>query len=248
MFSFFKKSKPSLPESLILPIDTDMHCHVLPGIDDGSPDIETSIHLIKSMHAMGIKKIFATPHIIGDLYKNDLQSVSTALAKVQDALKKNQINIEISAAAEYMLDDYFLNLLRSGEPLLTVKDNLILTELPYTSPPFDLDEIAFEIITAGYQPIMAHPERYFYYHHKLEAYHHLKELGFLLQLNMLSLTGYYGTAVTKAAIYLLDKGLIDLAASDLHHDKHLHALNNSLSKIYHQLIGKNIMNASGMNY
>ncbi len=205
-------------------IRQDIHSHILPGIDDGAHDIEASLQLVKGMCSLGINKAVATPHVIGDLYRNDPIIINNALQKLKIACVEAGIEIELSAAAEYMLDDYFMELLRKKEPLLPVINNLILTEISYTTSPDNLENIAFEIITGGYQPIMAHPERYFYYHKNYENFFRLKELGFLLQVNLLSITGYYGPGVTKAAKFIVDNGLADLVGTDMHHARHLGAL------------------------
>jgi protein-tyrosine phosphatase len=226
MFGFFnKKDKADELPGGILPIKTDIHSHILPGIDDGSPDIETSLRLVKGLYNLGIRKSVATPHVISDLYRNTPETINNALIKLKEACTAAAIDIELSAAAEYMLDDYFVRLLADDKSqLLTIKDNIILTEQSYATPTGNLNEIAFELITQGFKPIMAHPERYFYYHKDHEDFYHLKDMGFLLQVNLLSLTGYYGPAVTKAAKFLFKEELVDLVGTDMHHEKHLSLL------------------------
>lgn len=223
MFGFFnKKDVSKIPQRL--PIQTDIHSHILPGIDDGSPDIETSLRLVKGIYDLGIRKSIATPHVIGDMFRNTPETINGALKKLQDACITAGIDIELSAAAEYMLDDYFLNLLKDKSQILTITDNIILTEQSYASPTSNLNEIAFELMTLGFKPIMAHPERYFFYHKDHEDFYHLKDMGFLLQVNLLSLTGYYGPAVAKAAKFLFKENLVDLVGTDMHHEKHLSML------------------------
>lgn len=232
-----------MPGSQVLPVHTDIHSHILPGIDDGAPDLASSLQLIRGLYALGIKKSIATPHIIGDLYRNNSASIHTALATVQDACKQEGIDMEISAAAEYMLDDYFMELLQQEERLLCLQDNTILTEFSYTMEPQNIEEMAFGIITAGYKPILAHPERYFYFHRNYDAYYRMKELGFHLQVNLLSLTGYYGKDVHKAARFILKHELASLVGTDLHHDRHLRALRDSGNlKMFGQVLGDRVWN------
>jgi protein-tyrosine phosphatase len=223
MFSIFKKKKSTVSASYF-PITTDIHSHILPGIDDGSPDIETSLTLINGLIQLGIKSSIATPHIIGDLYRNDTTTITTALNKLKAALAERQIDFKVQAAAEYMLDDYFIDLLNHKIPLLTLKDNLVLTEFSYADRPQHVEQMIFSIITEGYQPILAHPERYAYYHNDYKQYEHLKDLGFQLQVNLLSLTGYYGKPVAKAAAHIIKNGLATYTATDLHHHRHMQAL------------------------
>lgn len=221
-----------------------MHSHVLPGIDDGATDLASSIILIKGLQALGIKKIIATPHIIGDLYRNTPATIDTALQQTILACAKENIPIELSAAAEYMLDDHFIGLLRTKQPLLTIKDNILLTEQSYASPTSNLEKITFEIITSGYQPVMAHPERYNYYHHDHSRFHYLKELGYLLQVNLLSLTGYYGKPAAKAAKYILKNKLASFVGTDIHHSKHLGALQQKENlALFAKYAGSEVLNS-----
>ena len=220
MFTLFKNKPPSTS----LPFDVDIHSHILPGIDDGSPDVETSLGLIRGLYDLGIRKCIATPHIIGDLYRNDPETIGAALEKVKKACADAAIGMEISAAAEYMLDDHFMGLLDRKEPLLFLEKNVLLVELSYNLFPDNLHEMVFRIVTSGYKPVLAHPERYAYFHNKYESFARLKELGFHLQVNLLSLTGYYGKEVTKAAVYIIKNGLATLVGTDLHHIRHLNSI------------------------
>jgi tyrosine-protein phosphatase YwqE len=243
MFNFFKKKKVGLEIASSLPFQTDIHSHILAGIDDGSPDIETSLRLVKGIYDLGIRKTVATPHVIADMYRNTPETINAALAALRAATTAAGIHIEINAAAEYMLDDYFLKLLNDDQPLLAVHKNVILTEQSYASPSGNLNEIAFEIMKKGYRPIMAHPERYFYYHDDYSQFSHLKDLGFLLQVNILSLTGYYGKHVTRAARYIFDNDLADLVGTDMHHTRHLGIMQNPENLgIIHKYLEKRVYN------
>lgn len=227
MFNLFKKGKTSSLPKPVYPVSIDIHSHVLPGIDDGSPDIVTSLKLVKGLYDLGYRKLVATPHIFGDFYRNDPTIINARLETLKEACKDAGLVIELSAAAEYMLDDYFIKLLHQKNVILPVFGNYILTELPYSVLPMNVREMVFEIITAGYQPILAHPERYFYYHRDYEEYYRLKDLGFLLQVNLLSITGYYGTPVAKAAKFIFENNLADFVGTDLHHVRHLEALSSN---------------------
>ena len=230
MFGLFKNKKAVINSANYFPVTTDMHSHILPGIDDGSPDVETSIELIKGLLALGITKSIATPHIIGDLYRNNADTIFAAMEKLQAALDKENIQFELSAAAEYMLDNYFFELLDNKTVMLTVKDKLILTEFSYSAIPSNPGQMVFSILTEGYTPILAHPERYAYYHPDYKQFDYLKDLGFLLQVNLLSLTGYYGKETAKAARYIIKNNLASFTATDLHHERHLAALSDEKNK------------------
>ncbi|MEQ1553443.1 MAG: CpsB/CapC family capsule biosynthesis tyrosine phosphatase [Ferruginibacter sp.] len=229
MFSIFKKKNTAV-SSNYFPISTDIHSHILPGIDDGSPNIQTSLELITGLINLGVNKSIATPHIIGDLYKNNATTINTALKELQNAIAQNKINFEIKAAAEYMLDSYFFELLQQKAHLLTLQNNIILTEFSYADKPYNVEQMLYTIITEGYQPILAHPERYAYFHNDYKQYNHLSDIGFLLQVNILSLTGYYGKPVAKAAAYIIKNDLASFTATDLHHQRHLQALQHPQNK------------------
>ena len=240
MFNLFKRNKQDagdIPVIGQLPVSVDMHSHILPGIDDGSPDVETSMLLVRGLYDLGIRTCIATPHIIGDMYRNSNETIEPALAKLQQACAAAALPMKISAAAEYMMDDYFMQLLQSGKPLRTLHNNLILTELPYSLEPVNVQEMLFHTLTGGYKPVLAHPERYFYFHEDFGQYKSLKDMGFILQVNLLSLTGYYGKNVARAAKYILDEGLAGLVGTDLHHGKHLIALQSTENqKLYHKYV------------
>jgi len=224
-------------------LSQDIHSHILPGLDDGSPDVETSLQLLQSLSDAGIQNFICTPHVIGDMYRNTPETINHALSKLKKAVQQNGMSIQLSAAAEYMLDDHFLELLRNKSPLMKLYKNYILTELSYSTAPEKLEQISFEININSYQPLMAHPERYPYYHHNYDAYYRMKELGFLLQVNLLSLTGYYGKNVAKAAKFILENKLADFVGTDLHHFKHLNVLTDSKSiEIYEKYLGDKIYN------
>lgn len=241
MFSIFKSKV--FPASDYFPIVTDIHSHILPGIDDGSPDVETSILLIEGLMNLGITQSIATPHIIGDLYRNDAATINNALTLLREALSQKEMDFKVTAAAEYMLDSYFLELLYSKVPLFTLNNNLLLTEFSYADKPYNVEQLLFNIITEGYQPILAHPERYGYYHNDLKQYNYLHEIGFLLQVNLLSLTGYYGKPAAKAAAYLIKNNLASFVGTDLHHTRHLSALSDNKNR----LLFKEILNNKRFN-
>lgn len=224
MFEIFKKKKQLADLSGIA---TDMHSHLLPGIDDGSPDVETSIALIRGMMELGYKKFITTPHIMWDIYQNTHETIKTAHTVLKEALKKEKIKVHIRAAAEYFLDDHFDQLLDYNTPLLTLHNNLVLVEFSFVNAPFDLKEKLFKLQMNGYQPVLAHPERYLYFKVNKEFYDSLKDAGCLFQLNLLSLSNYYGKASTELAHYLIKKNYIDLLGTDLHHARHLEALRYS---------------------
>jgi len=241
MFSIFKKKITG--EVNLSGIGTDMHSHLLPGIDDGSPDTDTSIELIKGLTELGYSKLITTPHIMSDMYRNDAETIRAAHAELKDL----QLMQPSHAAAEYFMDDYFDTLLENDVPLLTIKDNWVLVEFSFVGAPVNLKEKIFELQIKGYQPVLAHPERYIYFFTNKKWYDDLKDGGCLFQLNLLSLTPYYGKVATDLAQYLLKKKYINLLGTDLHHFRHLQVLQNSpqiMTSVNALLDSGNLMNST----
>lgn len=225
MFKLFSRKKSESP--VFDAIGTDMHSHVLPGIDDGAQDVMMSLELIKGMKELGYSKLITTPHIIWEMYPNTRDSILDVLDEIRDALKEQEIDIELHAAAEYFLDDHVAGLLKKREPLLTFGDKYVLTEFSMASPPIDVKQVLFEMRMQDYQPVIAHPERYVYLEQDKEFYDELKDAGYLFQLNLMSLAGVYGKSVQQLAHYLAGKEYYDLVGTDLHNQKHLKALHDS---------------------
>lgn len=223
MFHFFSK-KVFLKD--LLEDFVDMHSHILPGIDDGAKNTSESIDLIKGMQALGVKQFMPTPHVMQDFYPNTDETIGDAYQSLLGALDSKILSeITINPAAEYMLDDNFQKQLDRQE-LFTLKGNYLLIEMSYFQPPINLDEIIFKIKMKGYLPILAHPERYSFYHNTKEYYKKLKQLGCFFQLNLLSLSEHYGKNVEKTANYLIEEQLIDFVATDVHNNMHIKKLSN----------------------
>lgn len=220
-----------------------MHCHVLPGIDDGAENIEDSLVLIKGLQSMGIHSAIATPHIISDTWPNTRETIQAAHEILQNALQVNKINFKLNFAAEYLMDDQFFSLIQKGEKLLTLKDNIILTEFSFAAAPENLEQMIFLILTAGYKPILAHPERYSYFHHNFKIYDRLVELGFMLQVNLSSFAGYYGPGAKKAAEYIYKNDLLNFLGTDVHHPRGLAGLTDNLH-IYYKILQDRKFNES----
>jgi protein-tyrosine phosphatase len=232
----FKKRGPDTASVDLSWLGTDMHSHLLPGIDDGSPGVTTSIELIQGLMALGYKKFIATPHVLWDLYQNTTESITKALGELKEGLAEKGMDVGISAAAEYYIDEHFVQELANKTPLLTLKDNLVLVEFSMVTAPMDLQEVLFEMQMQNYQPIIAHPERYIYLQNKKGFYDSLRDAGCLFQLNLLALTGYYGRPVKDLAEYLLKKGFYSYAGTDLHGQRHLDNLRDlSQSSLYSEL-------------
>ena len=222
MYLFRKKEIPL--STFFTPSYVDIHSHVLPGIDDGAKTMEESIALLLKMRSYGMHHFITTPHVMGSVYPNSSAVILQKLAEVKAALlEQGIVDIYISAAAEYLLDEVFSARLAQGD-ILVLKENYILVEMSYFNAPVNLYEQLFQIQLKGYQAILAHPERYAFYHQDFEQYYALKKAGCLFQLNLLALTNHYGKNIQKTALRLLKEGLYDFVGTDAHHQRHLELL------------------------
>lgn len=220
---FFNKRKPLLKD-LIPDNHIDIHSHLLPGIDDGAKTINDTLFLLDSLKNMGVSNFITTPHIFSGFWDNTKD-------KIQKLELETNLNLNCTtpfkAAAEYLMDDHFVSLFQKGE-ILTLKDNYVLVEMSYLNPPIQLFDIIFDLQIAGYKPILAHPERYAFYHNNFDQYLKLKNAGCFFQLNLLSTVGYYGSEVAQVAEKLLKKGLIDFVGSDVHNKKHIESFDHKI--------------------
>ena len=202
----------------------DIHSHVLPGIDDGSKSIEESLEIIFKMNELGYSKIIATPHTYPNLYDNTNDSIKNSFKKISKEASKI---LKVSYSSEYLIDFSLIKKSKKKE-ILTLKDNFILVEMSYMSPPVKLREIIFKLQLYGYCPILAHPERYKFLYDDFEKFYMLKNIGCKFQINLSSATGQYGYEVIKITDKLLKNDLCDFVGSDVHNLKHL---NNFEKKI-----------------
>ncbi len=222
MFSIFiseKKRKIDYSK-----IGVDMHSHLIPAIDDGAKNLEESLTLIKGLVEMGFSKIITTPHIMNEYYPNTPEIIRSGLDVLRQATEQAGVEVEIAAAAEYFIDETFEALLQSKAPLLCFGKKHILVEQSMLFPTNNLQQVLFLLNTQGYQPIVAHPERYIYYANDFKQFDILKSYGCRFQLNLLSLAGYYGKPQQQLALKLLRANMIDFVGTDLHHQRHLQAL------------------------
>ncbi|HEY8402001.1 MAG TPA: CpsB/CapC family capsule biosynthesis tyrosine phosphatase [Cytophagaceae bacterium] len=227
------------------PLLVDMHSHLLPGLDDGADTLEDTLRLIEEFVSAGYKKIITTPHIMGDFYKNTPEGIRAKLEEVRKALRESNINVELEAAAEYYLDEWFMAKLDNGEELLTFGNKYLLFETSYINASAHLHEAIFKIKTSGYVPVLAHPERYTYLYNSFQAYKDIYEKGVLFQLNLNSLSGYYSKAAQKIACQLIDHGMVDFVGTDCHGVRHIEAMKKSrATKSYIQLLQLNLKNNS----
>jgi tyrosine-protein phosphatase YwqE len=205
-------------------LHTDMHSHLLPGVDDGAADLNASVQMIRGLMQLGYKKFITTPHILWDMYQNTRDDLLRLHEVFIKDLEQEGITAEILLAAEYFVDDHLKTLLEKREPLLTLHENLVLVEFSLAHEPLELKDVLFEMQMQGYQPVIAHPERYVYNIRNKEFFEILKYGGYLFQLNILALAGAYGKEVHDLARYFIKSDYYDLAGTDLHQARHIELL------------------------
>lgn len=231
MLSIFKTKKHFID---IWSGTPDIHCHVLPGIDDGAKNVEESIAMLNKYTELGCKSIIATPHIMQGIYDNTKKTIQDA----QQVIKDNYHNLVPSVGAEYMLDSLFEKSLINDD-IIFFGDQYVLVEMSYFQPPENLKNILFMLMSKGYRPILAHPERYSYYHNNLNKLLGLKELGCKFQLNALSICGHYGSQTKAVALDLIKNNHYDCLGTDAHRLDHLSKLSTILiSKKYEKPLRK----------
>ena len=211
IFNLFK-SKPTLKE-LIPDGFVDIHSHILPGIDDGAKNVEESLELISKMKEMGFSKIIGTPHTYPGLYNNTNESIENSFNKIRDKIN------DISYASEYMIDKSLIEKAQK-QTLLCLKNKDILVEQSFIYENLNFFDIIFNLRLYGYSIVLAHPERYLYYHNSIKNYYKLKKMGCKFQINLLSATGHYGKKVADITDKLLKHELVDFVGSDIHNINH----------------------------
>ena len=209
MFGFLRNR--TIGETGILHGMTDWHCHILPGVDDGFRSLEDSLEALSRYESLGVSEVWLTPHVMEDV-PNATEVLKNRFSELCDAYKGA---LRLHLAAEYMMDSLFERRLRDRDLLpLGTGGKHLLVETSYYNPPAGLVEILKSIKTAGYFPVLAHPERYMYM--DMEDYSALMDSGVRLQLNLCSLVGMYGKEVQKKAFRLLRKGYFSIVGTDLH--------------------------------
>lgn len=224
-------------------VEVDMHSHVLPGLDDGSESLEQSVAMVRELYKLGYRKLTMTPHVMGDFYKNSPEDIRTKLEELKQEIQKQQIPIDLACAAEYYLDEWFVQKLDDNQPLLTFGENYLLFETSFINEPIHFQDIVFKIKSNGYTPVLAHPERYAYLYHRFNTLIDWHSSGLLFQVNLNSLVGYYGQEAKKVADKLLENNCVDFVGTDAHSEKHLMALQKLVhTKAYKILLQKPLRN------
>ncbi|WP_245652198.1 tyrosine-protein phosphatase [Rufibacter tibetensis] len=224
-----------------------MHSHLLSGLDDGATTIEDSMELLEALYGMGFKKLCMTPHIMGDFYKNTPASIRAKLKELQEVAASRGIEIELSCAAEYYIDEWFFSKVQNGEELLSFGGDrkFLLIETSYMNEPAHLRQVIFAVQAAGYTPVLAHPERYTYFYNRIDALLSLRETGVLFQVNTNSLTGYYSKQAKEVARQLIQKKAVEFLGTDTHSMKHIKVLERVVAEpLFQEAMKLPLLNSS----
>lgn len=215
-------------EQVKLFYQTDVHCHILPGVDHGSQSIEQSLEMLRAEMAMGINRVILTSHVTAITFENTRESLTAAFKKLQQAVDAEGLDIQLFLSAEYRMDEYF-DKEYNAEHLLFMPGNHILLENSFQQELLNLDDLLFDMQVKGYKTILAHPERYTYYSRRRKRYDQLHNAGARFQVNILSFTGYFGEEARDSALWFAHNGMIDYLGTDMHNLKHAHIIMDYLN-------------------
>jgi len=236
MFFFNRSSKSKYTD--FSSIGIDMHSHLIPGVDDGAKDPEDSVQLISGLKELGFHHLITTPHTLQDIHPNTSETLKAGHSKLDGKLPDG---ITLNLSSEYYLDEQFQNQLNEGG-IMPLHGNRILVEFSQISRPHDLEEVFFDLGIKGYQVVLAHPERYLFFHKQFDYYKRIKEMGVELQVNALSLTEHYGKHIKAIAEKLIEKDMIDFIGTDIHHVRHLEGLKKvPASKYFARLVESGLL-------
>lgn len=219
MFHFFKKK-----EKTKLPFITDVHCHILPGVDHGAYNIDNGLELLRAETDMGISRFVLTPHVTRSSFENTPETINEAFSHFKKAVEAENPDIKLMVSAEYRVDEFSLAQFNENR-FLFMPGNHILIENAYQQERIDLDDIISNLQSRDIIPIMAHPERFVYYASNRSRLLYLHNVGVRFQVNLLTFAGHYGKATRQCADWLLQHNLIDFLGTDIHHIGHVEIIN-----------------------
>lgn len=215
---------------------TDIHSHLCPGIDDGSPSPQISVQLLQGMASLGFTKMVVTPHVTDETFPNTPVIIRESFSRLCRACTQAQVQMQLRCSAEYRIDDILYAMIQAGT-ISPIPGGGLLVENSWYVEPLNLDNFLFELrSTHGLRPILAHPERYGYYQRHRERLEQLHHNGVALQINLMSLAGHYGKPARQTADWLLNHNMVSFVGSDLHRPAHLDIIRSYLcSRDYRHL-------------
>lgn len=194
----------------------DLHSHLLPGIDDGAPDYETALAMARMFQEDGITTVACTPHILPGLYHNTGPQIRQAIVALQQSLVEHGVDLTLVCGSDAHICPDFLAGLRSGHILSLNDTRYVLVEPPHHTVPQRIEGFFFDLLVAGYVPILTHPERLSWINQQYSTVRKLAANGVWMQITAGSVTGAFGKNAQYWAHRMLDEGLVHLLASDAH--------------------------------
>ncbi|MDE6266308.1 MAG: hypothetical protein K2M07_03045 [Muribaculaceae bacterium] len=224
LFNFFTSKSSADPK---LFFHTDVHCHIMPGVDHGAEDVDESLELIAALRKWGIEQIILTSHVTETTFENNPETLAAGFETLSNSIRDTENPVRLAYSAEYRIDPLFMDQLAKGQ-IIPMPDNYLLVENSYIQEPLGLDRLLFDLKVKGFKVIMAHPERFPYYQESPKRFEELHTAGNLFQVNLLSLAGYFGKTAKKTAEWLAKNGMVDFLGTDVHHIRHVEAIDNYL--------------------
>ena len=222
MFSFFKRKLS--PRPIFEALGTDMHCHLVPQVDDGSKCFEESVECLHTLKTVGFNKVFITPHFQYPRFNNDEDDIRLRYQNLKLRAVEEGVDIEMAGVAgEYRIDSGFRNRMENPR-FMKIADKYLLVEFSLHQQMMGCDEMIFDLQMQGYDIILAHPERYPYLNILGSRMEQLKNQGVFFQINALSLGGFYGEEPKRRAYQMLENGWVEFMGTDTHNGMYAQAL------------------------
>lgn len=224
MFGLFKRNYE--PRPIFAALGTDMHCHLVPKVDDGSKCDEESIECLNTLSAVGYNKVVITPHFQHPRFPNDEDDIRKRFELIKQSAINAGVKIDIAGVAgEYRIDSGFKARLEQPR-FLKIADKYVLVEFSLHQQMMGCDEMIFDMQMKGYEVILAHPERYPYLGLQGTRMEQLKNQGVFFQANVLSLGGFYGDEARKRAFEMIERGWVEFLGTDTHNTMYAQALHD----------------------
>lgn len=226
MFNIFKHKK----QNTQLFYATDVHCHILPGVDHGSQSVEQSLEMLRAEREMGITRVVLTSHVTAETFENTPDTLRPAFELLKQAVADTEdlCHMQLFLSAEYRMDEFWDKQYAMGNQI-AMPGNYILMENSFHQELLGLDDLLFDLRVRGYRPILAHPERYAYYAVRKQRMEQLHGMGIKFQVNLLSLAGYFGQHCRETALWLVKNGMVDMLGSDMHGLDHAKVIQDFLN-------------------
>ena len=214
------------PKGTLSALKTDIHSHLIPKVDDGSQSYETSLDCIRKMAELGYKKICLTSHFQTYKFQNDEEDILQRAEALRQKVAENGIEMEFIVGGEYLVDSGFRKRIETNR-FLKMNDLYLLIEFSFNQAILGVSELVFELQKLGHEIILAHPERYIYFHEHPEIPRTLKDQGVFFQSNISSFSGFYGKGTQKECYKYVNNGWTDFLGTDIHNHTYLEALINT---------------------